>query len=241
MYALITGASRGIGCSLAKELASKKINLILICKKNSELLEVLSKSLISTYNIDCQSYTCDISDFNSVSKLFDSLADKHITVDILVNNAAVSYVGLLQDMTVNQWNETISTNLSSVFYMCKSVIPDMLHNHSGKIINISSVWGEYGASMEVAYSAAKGGIISFTKALAKELAPSNIQVNSVSFGIIDTDMNSHLSPDDIEAICEDIPSGRLGSCNEAAKMIYNILSSPSYLTGANITMDGGWF
>lgn len=241
MYALITGASRGIGCSLAKELASKKINLILICKKNSELLEVLSKSLISTYNIDCQSYTCDISDFNSVSKLFESLADKHITVDILVNNAAVSYVGLLQDMTVNQWNETISTNLSSVFYMCKSVIPDMLHNHSGKIINISSVWGEYGASMEVAYSAAKGGIISFTKALAKELAPSNIQVNSVSFGIIDTDMNSHLSPDDIESICEDIPSGRLGSCNEAAKMIYNILSSPSYLTGANITMDGGWF
>lgn len=241
MYALITGASRGIGYSLAKELASHNLNLILVCKNNIEILEKLSATLSASYHIDCNPYICDISDFESVNSLFKSLSDKNINIDILVNNAAFSYVGLLQDMTVEQWQHTINTNLNSVFYMCKNVIPNMVHNHSGKIINISSVWGQYGASMEVAYSTTKGGIIAFTKALAKELAPSNIQVNSVSFGAIDTDMNNHLSKEEKEILCNDIPSCRLGTSDEAAKMIYNIITSPSYLTGSNITMDGGWF
>lgn len=241
MYALITGASRGIGCSLAKELASHNINLILICKNNIELLKALAKELTDSYHISCEAYTCDVSDYDSVSSLFEALSDKNISIDILVNNAAFSYVGLLQDMTIEQWQHTINTNLNSVFYMCKNVIPNMVHNHSGKIINVSSVWGQYGASMEVAYSATKGGVISFTKALAKELAPSNIQVNSVSFGAIDTDMNSHLSLEDKEVLCDEIPSCRLGTSDEAAKMIYNVISSPAYLTGSNITMDGGWF
>lgn len=241
MYALITGASRGIGYSLAKELATHNINLILICKNNIAVLNALSKDLSSSYGIFCEAYTCDVGDYNSVTSLFEALSVKNISIDILVNNAAYSYVGLLQDMTLEQWQHTINTNLNSIFYMCKNVIPDMVHSHSGKIINIASVWGKYGASMEVAYSATKGGVISFTKALAKELAPSNIQVNSVSFGAIDTDMNSHLSPEDKEALCNDIPSCRLGTSKEAAKMIYNVISSPAYLTGSNITMDGGWF
>ena len=241
MYALITGASRGIGCSLAKELALHNINLILTCKNNIELLKALAEELTGSYHISCEAYACDVSDYTCVASLFEALSDKNISIDILVNNAAFSYVGLLQDMTIKQWQHTINTNLNSVFYMCKNAIPNMVHKHSGKIINVSSVWGQYGASMEVAYSATKGGVISFTKALAKELAPSNIQVNSVSFGAIDTDMNNHLSLEDKEILCDEIPSCRLGTSEEAAKMIYNVISSPSYLTGSNITMDGGWF
>lgn len=240
MYALITGASRGIGRSLAYELAGHNINLVLICKRNIEVLNSVSLEL-SNSGIVCHAFKCDVSNPSDVDLLWHNIANLNINIDFLINNAAYSYVGLLQDMSLESWNKTINTNLSSLFYMCKNAIPNMLKHKSGKIINISSVWGQYGAAMEVAYSASKGGIISFTKALAKELAPSNIQVNSVSFGAIDTDMNSHLSPEDKQALCDEIPACRLGSPDEAANLIYNLLNSGEYLTGANITMDGAWF
>ena len=142
-------------------------------------------------------------------------------------------------MSLYDWNKILNTNLTSAFLMSKYVIPEMLKKQSGHIINISSVWGNIGASMEVAYSASKGGINSFTKALAKELAPSNISVNAISPGFIDTDMNKVFEKDDLDAIFEEIPMGRAGKPSEVAKLIYKIAMS-DYITGQIITIDGGW-
>ena len=143
-------------------------------------------------------------------------------------------------MSDKEWENIINTNLSSVFYTTKLFLPGMIEKHRGKIINISSVWGNTGASCEVAYSASKGGINSCTKALAKELMPSGIQVNAVAFGAIDTDMNAFLSEEDKLKLNEEIPAGRMGTVEEAAKMIADIMESPQYFTGQIVTMDGGW-
>ena len=163
-----------------------------------------------------------------------------LKIDILVNNAGISHIGLLQDMTYEEWQNIINVNLGSVFTMCKNVIPFMLKAGHGKIINISSVWGNVGASCEVAYSASKGGINSFTRALAKELAPSNIQVNAIAFGAIDTDMNHFLDEEERTSLIDEIPAGRLASPEEAAQFITSISDSGTYLTGQIISMDGGW-
>ena len=159
---------------------------------------------------------------------------------MLVNNAGVAHIGLLSDMTPEEWHHIMHTNLDACFYTCKHAIPLMLQNHRGRIINISSVWGNVGASMEVAYSASKGGVNAFTKALAKELAPSNIQVNAVAFGAIDTDMNRIFSTEELSALTEEIPAGRLGTCKEAADFLLQLANAPSYVTGQIMTMDGGW-
>ena len=143
-------------------------------------------------------------------------------------------------MSFDEWNNCINTNLSSVFYTSKLCIPQMIQKKQGHIINISSVWGNVGASCEVAYSASKGGVNAFTKALAKELAPSGIQVNAIAFGLIDTDMNAHLTDEDKVELTNEIPMGRAGSIEDAGKMVLSILSSPSYMTGQIISMDGGW-
>ena len=143
-------------------------------------------------------------------------------------------------MTKEEWDEVISVNLSSVYNTCHFASGLMVKQHSGKIINISSVWGERGASMEVAYSASKGGVNAFTKALAKELAPSSIQVNAVSCGFIDTDMNSIYSPEDRSAIMEEIPTGRSGDPAEVADLVSKLIEAPDYLTGQIIGLDGGW-
>ena len=161
-------------------------------------------------------------------------------VDVVINNAGISYVGLLQDMTVESWNDIISTNLSAAFYTSKYAIPLMLHNHAGHIINISSVWGNIGAATEVAYSASKGGLNSFTKALAKELAPSNIQVNALACGLIDTSMNSNLTKEDMDTLIHEIPAGRQGSCEDVGKAVISLLNMPTYFTGQIVTLDGGW-
>ena len=234
--ALITGASRGIGRELAKVLAEKGYDLLLVCRKSEEEIQTLAQELKERCDIECRAALCDVSKKEQVEMLFEQTGD----VDVLINNAAISYVGLLSEMTAEEWHQVIDTNLNALFYTCKAVIPGMVHKKSGKIINVSSVWGNVGASMEVAYSAAKGGVNSFTKALAKELAPSNIQVNAVSFGVIDTQMNACFSEDEMKALKEEIPADRIGSAKEAAEMILKILESPAYLTGQVITMDGGW-
>lgn len=238
-YALITGASRGIGRSIALELSKAGYNLVLTCHKNSELLLQVAADAMK-YGVQVLTFTGDISNPDICNELFYTLNKENIFIDVLINNAGISYVGLLQDMSFDDWNNCINTNLSSVFYTCRLAVPQMISRRHGKIINISSIWGIAGASCEVAYSAAKGGVNAFTKALAKELAPCNIQVNAVAFGAIDTDMNSHLSDEDKSILIEEIPSGRMGTPQEAGKMILNLLNSPDYLTGQIITMDGAF-
>lgn len=238
-YALITGASRGIGRSIALELSKAGYNLVLTCHKNLELLLQVAADAMK-YGVQVLTFTGDISNPDICNELFYTLNKENIFIDVLINNAGISYVGLLQDMSFDDWNNCINTNLSSVFYTCRLAVPQMISRRHGKIINISSIWGIAGASCEVAYSAAKGGVNAFTKALAKELAPCNIQVNAVAFGAIDTDMNSHLSDEDKSILIEEIPSGRMGTPQEAGKMILNLLNSPDYLTGQIITMDGAF-
>lgn len=236
---LITGASRGIGKAIALRFAKEQHNIIITCNNNIDLLHDVEKE-ITDAGASCLTYQGDLSDSKNVSTLA-SLAKKTFgPIDILINNAGISYVGLLTDMTDDDWNKVIATNLNSVFYCCREFAPDMIHNHSGRIINISSVWGSNGASCEVAYSASKGAINSFTRAFAKELAPSGIAVNAISCGLIDTDMNKCFEQEDLDAICDEIPCGRMGTTSEVADLVYSISTQSDYLTGQIITIDGGW-
>lgn len=234
--ALITGASRGIGKAIARAFASRGYHLVLTCISNIEALQKLAMELEEQYSITCQAFQADMGNYEEVSALFSHIA----SLDVLINNAGISYVGLLSDMTPDAWHHVMDTNLNACFYTAKHAIPLMLQKHSGRIINISSVWGNVGASMEVAYSASKGGVNSFTKALAKELAPSNIQVNAISCGIIDTDMNKCFSQEDLQYVIEEIPADRMGRPEEVAVLALQLAESPSYLTGQIITIDGGW-
>lgn len=237
----ITGASRGIGYETALSFASKGYDLMLLCKTNYSKLQELEQHIRCTYKRQCYLFQADISNINSLQdNFFSFMEENQLYPDILIHNAGISYVGLLQDMSFETWHQMIDTNLSSAFYLCKFFIPHFLQKNSGKILFVSSVWGNCGASCEAAYSASKGGLNSFTKALAKELAPSNIQVNAVAFGAIDTQMNNHLSSAEKDTLCEEIPMGRMGTPQEAGDFIYQLAHSPAYLTGQIITMDGGW-
>lgn len=238
-YALITGASRGIGKGIALSLAKAGYNLILTCHNNIDALKTVA-SEAKNYNVSVHTFAGDLGSPAICEELFSYINKNNLSVDMLINNAGISYVGLLQDMTYEEWNTCINTNLSSIFHTCKQCIPNMLKLGYGKIINISSVWGNVGASCEVAYSATKGGVNAFTKALAKELAPSNIQVNAIAFGLIDTEMNKHLTSEDKQELLEEIPAGVMGTIEDAGKMVLSILTAPTYMTGQVITMDGGW-
>lgn len=235
-YALVTGASRGIGCAIAESLAKEGYHLYLTCRHSADKLSALSERLAAQYGISCTPITTDMGNPDDVDRLFTHID----SLDVLVNNAGISYVGLLHEMSVADWREVMGTNLDALFYTCRQAIPLMLQKHSGKIINISSVWGNVGASTETAYSASKGGVNSFTKALAKELAPSNIQVNAIACGVIDTDMNRCFSEEDMEALRGEIPIDRIGHPLEVAQMVLSLLHAPDYLTGQVITLDGGW-
>lgn len=234
--ALITGASRGIGRAIAEELASLGYDLYLTCHKNSKLLAGLAQKLWEQYRTNCQCYTFPISNEEEVSKMFAEIP----YLDILVNNAGISYIGLLTDMTYNEWKTVIDTNLNACFLTCRCAVPEMIRRRRGKIINISSVWGAVGASTEVAYSASKGGINAFTRALAKELGPSNIQVNAIACGVIETDMNKCFDETEIEILRQEIPADRLGQPQEVAKLVGLLCNGNEYLTGQIITLDGGW-
>ena len=234
--ALITGASRGIGKAIAKEFAIQGYDLYLTCISSIEQLKDYAHELEQTHGIRCLTIQADMGCYEDVANVFKQIP----ALDVLVNNAGISYVGLLSDMTPEEWHKVMHTNLDACFYTSKLAIPLMLQNHSGHIINISSVWGNVGASMEVAYSASKGGVNTFTKALAKELAPSNIQVNSIACGLIDTDMNKCFTPEDLEAVTAEIPADRMGSPEEIARLAYQLATTPTYLTGQIITIDGGW-
>ena len=239
MKILITGASRGIGRAIALAAAKtgKYTHMHLTCRSSLQKLEELS--------LEIQKINSDIIVTTSsgvISSVSDAQAVREIfgPTDVIINNAAVSYTGPLIDMTEEMWNDTVSTNISSLFYFYKAFLPDMISRHSGQIINISSVWGNVGASCETIYSASKGAVNSFTKALAKELAPSGIQVNAVAFGMVDTEMNGHLTPDDIEVLKEEIPTGNIMKPEVAAEAVLKVLEMPLDMTGQIITVDGAW-
>ena len=234
--ALVTGASRGIGRAIAETLAGAGYDLVLTCSRTLPELSALANSLEEKYGIHCTAQMADASDPFAMDQLFASL--DHL--DVLVNNAGISYIGLLTDMSVEEWQHIINTNLSSCFYTSRLAIPLMLQKHSGRIINISSMWGTVGASCEVAYSATKSGLNGLTRALAKELAPSNIQVNAIACGVIDTVMNDLLDAEEKAALAEEIPAGRFGTPEEVALLAWQLANAPAYLTGQILGMDGGY-
>lgn len=232
----ITGASRGIGKSIAHTFAKEGFELYLVCKNNLAAMQEFADSLHHTYGTHVVCAAVDLADSIALSEFLDTLPD----MDIVVNNAGISHVSLLTDMSLSDWNHIIQTNLTSVFVVCQKLLPSMIRRGQGKIINISSVWGNVGASMEVAYSTTKGGINSFTKALAKEVAPSGIQVNAIACGLIDTDMNACFSEEDLNAVIAEIPADRIGRPEEVAHLCLQLVQAPEYLTGQIITLDGGW-
>lgn len=235
----ITGSSRGIGLAIAKQFAENGYAVALNAGKQKDAL-MHAKEQCEKFNVPVLTYFGDISSEAFVQNTIADLYCKWGHIDVLVNNAGISYIGLLTDMTSQEWHNVIDTNLSSVFYTCHEVVPHMVRRQQGRILNISSIWGNTGASCEVAYSASKGGVNLFTKALAKELAPSNIAVNAISCGVIDTSMNHCLNEEERKQLADEIPAGRFGTPKEVAELAYQLASSSSYLTGQIIGLDGGF-
>lgn len=236
---LVTGASFGIGRATAVELADRGYSLVLVARSMYELNKLQNKIKEAYPEREVEIYQCDVADAKEVEKVLSQILSNGRLYGI-INNAGISHTGLIQDLSIEDWHRVIDTNLSSMFYVTKELVPSMIRAKEGRIVNVSSVWGNVGAAYEVAYSASKGGVNAFSKALAKELAPSGITVNAVAFGCIDTNMNQCYSEEERMSLCEDIPAGRMASPAEAASMIADVLESPSYLTGQIITFDGAW-
>ena len=237
---LVTGASRGIGRAIALKFAQSGYHVFLNCSRSVSELESVKSEIENELMGSCDCFVGDIGSANFVSEMFTCIYKKYDALDVLVNNAGIAHIGLFTDMTNEEWNRLLQTNLSSVFYCCHAAVPNMVSKKSGKIINISSMWGSVGASCEVAYSATKSGVHGLTRALAKELAPSNIQVNAIACGCIDTSMNAQLDTEERSSLEEEIPAGRFGSPQEIADFVMKLADSPSYLTGQIIGMDGGF-
>lgn len=237
---LITGASRGIGRSAALLFARNDYHIFLNCRNSIAELEKVKMQIDSMKTGSCEIVTGDVGYSEDVRRIFSRIAQTYGRLDVLVNNAGIAHIGLLSDMSDEEWNNVMSTNLSSVFYCCRAAIPAMVSEKRGRIINVSSIWGVSGASCEAAYSASKSGVNGLTRALAKELAPSNIQVNAVACGVIDTIMNEQLDEGERQALEYDIPMGRFGSPDEIAKIIWDLANAPEYMTGQIIGVDGGY-
>jgi len=234
MVILVTGASRGIGREIARGLAEKGNIVIANYNKSEEH----AKSLQREYdNIDI--YRADVSKRAEVKQMIDYIINKYGKIDVLINNAGISENKLFVDVTDEDWQNIINTNLYSAFCVTQEVLSNMIHNHHGCIINISSVWGIVGASCEAVYSIAKAGIDGMTKSLAKELGPSNIRVNSIAPGIIDTDMNKDLSQEEIDNIKQEIPLERIGKTVDISKCVQWLIDD-QYTTGQIISINGGW-
>lgn len=236
--AIITGGARGIGKAIVEKLASDGYNIILNYLHSQEQAKEIKKQLGSR-GCNIEIYGADVSRREEAKKLVKFAKDTYGTVDILINNAGIDQWKLFCDITDEDWNYVISNNLTSVFYMTQEALKYMIPNKSGCIINISSIWGMTGASCEVAYSVSKAGMDGLTKSLAKELAPSNIRVNSVAPGIINTDMNKGLSKEEIEEIKSQIPLGKIGKPEDIAKCV-SWLIEDKYTTGQIISPNGGW-
>lgn len=233
---LITGGGRGIGAASAKYFSQKDWRVVINYNQSKEAAENLAKELGAT------AVYADISDPKSVCDMSNHLAAVGIHINSIVNNAGIAQDKPFLDISNEDWQQMFDVNVKGTFLVTKTFLPDMIKNHSGSIVNVSSIWGETGASCEVHYSAAKAALVGMTKALAKEMAPSNIRVNCVAPGIIDTDMNSHYCAEDLSSVIEEIPLMRTGTAEEIAKVVEFLASEKSsYITGQIIGANGGWY
>lgn len=238
---LITGASSGIGSATAILFAQKGYRVVINYYKSEESAKILCESLNSS-GYECMAVRADVSDRKQVDAMFAEVKERFGGVDILINNAGIASQRLFTDISQEEWNRILSVNLTGVFNCCQAALPYMIRKKMGNIVNVSSVWGQTGASCEVHYSAAKAGVIGLTKALAKELGPSNIRVNCVAPGVISTRMNSNLSIQDLSHLTDETPLGRIGDAGEIARTIYFLTSSySSFITGQVIGANGGFF
>ena len=231
---LITGGSRGIGAATVRAFAAAGYRVAFTWLNSKEKADALSEETGAI------PFRCDVSDSAQVREMVDNVLDKFCQLDILVCNAGVAWQGLLTDMTDEAWRKVMATDLDGVFYCCRAVLPHFVHKKAGKIITISSMWGQVGASCEVAYSAAKAGVIGLTKALAQEVGPSGITVNCVAPGLINTEMNSKIDPEALETLAFETPLGRAGSPDEVAQSILFLASEGAdFITGQVISPNGG--
>ena len=232
--ALVTGASRGIGEAIARQLSKDGMYVFVNYEKSEEKAKKIAEEIGGC------AIKCDVSDENAVAQMIKTIEEKTGGVDVLVNNAGISLVKMFSDTTPEEWERIFSVNVGGVYNVTRSVLPFMVNKKSGRIINISSVWGEVGASCEVAYSATKAALIGFTKALSKELGPSGITVNAVTPGLIDTDMNSDLSDEDKAEFVSGISLLREGTPEDVANLVSFLASDKSdYITGQVIGVNGG--
>ena len=236
--AIVTGASKGIGRQIAKTLAMQEIKVIANYNKSEQQAKELKQEL-QDKGFDIDIVQADVSTKQGVEKLVNYTIEKYRKVDILVNNAGIAKPGLIIDVTNEDWQELINTNLYSAFAMSREVAKSMINSKCGLIINISSIWGEVGASMEVVYSITKAGLDALTKSLAKELGPSNIRVNSISPGIINTNMNSNLTNEELAEIKDEIPLEKIGEPEDISKCVKWLIED-NYTTGQVISINGGW-
>lgn len=235
---LVTGASRGIGRAIAKLLSNEGYIVIANYNKSEDAAESLKNELIENGK-EIEIYKADVSKRDEVEKMVEYIINKYGTIDVLVNNAGIDLVKLFTDVSDEDWNYVINTNLYSTFVTSQSVLKEMINKKAGCIINISSIFGIIGASCESIYSVSKAGMDALTKSLAKELALSNIRVNSIAPGLIDTDMNNDLSEEDIKNIEKEIPLGRIGKTEEVASVVLMLIEN-EYITGQIIEVNGGW-
>lgn len=236
---LITGASKGIGAATAIMFAHAGYNVVINYNNSYEAATLLARSLKEN-GANVMAFKANVANKLEVELMIKETLYKFGTIDVLVNNAGISQQKLFTDITEYDWDDMINVNLKGVFNCCQAVLPTMINNKSGKIINISSIWGVTGGSCEVHYSAAKAGVIGLTKALAKEVGPSGITVNCIAPGVIETNMNQHLSVEELNQLVDQTPIGRMGTTDDVAKAIYYLASSAGdFITGEVLNINGG--
>ena len=235
---LVTGGSRGIGANIVQELSKHGYTVIMNYNKSEEQANKI-KNELGNNGIHIDIVKADISKRNEVKNLINFIIEKYEHIDVVINNAGISQIKLFTEITDEDWNKMLQTNLTSAFYVTQEAVPSMIQQKSGCIINISSVWGIVGASCEVHYSVAKAGLDGMTKALAKELGPSNIRVNSIAPGIINTEMNKELSEQELENIANEIPLEKIGYPHSITNCVKWLIED-DYTTGQIISVNGGW-
>ena len=238
-YALITGASGGIGAATARAFAQAGYGVAIHAHRNVDKLHALSQEL-SALSVPVLEVCADLSDPVQAKTMVDNVLEKFCQLDILICCSGLSHVGLVTDIDPQQWKTLFGVNVDGMHYCCQAVLPHMVHRKEGCILTVSSMWGQVGASCEVAYSATKGAVIAYTKALAQEVGPSNIRVNCIAPGVIATEMNAHLSPEDLAALADETPLGRIGTPEEcAACALFLASDGASFVTGQVLAPNGG--